>query len=50
MSKYKKRKKGFASPEEPLFDNRDFLRFFQDRMSQMIRIEVEAQFRDMMWK
>lgn len=48
--KSKKRNKGFVSPEEPLFDNRDFLRFFQDRMSQMIRIEVEAQFRDMMWK
>lgn len=48
--KGKNRKKGFACPEEPLFDNGDFLRFFQDRMSQMIRIEVEAQFRDMMWK
>jgi hypothetical protein len=45
-----KRKKGFVNPDEPLFDSRDFLRFFQDRMSQMIRIEVEAQFRDMMWK
>ena len=44
------RKKGFVNPDEPLFDSRDFLRFFQDRMSEMIRLEVEAQFRDMMWK
>ena len=46
----RKRKMGFANPEEPLFDSRDFLRFFQDRMSQMIKNEVESQFRDMMWK
>ena len=50
MYKSKKRKKGFVNPEEPLFDNRDFLRFFQNRMSEMIKNEVEAQFRDMMWK
>lgn len=45
-----KRKMGFVNPDEPLFDSRDFLRFFQYRMSEMIRNEVEAQFRDMMWK
>lgn len=50
MYKSKKRKKGFVNPEEPLFDSRCFLRFFQDRMSEMIKNEVEAQFRDMMWK
>lgn len=50
MYNKEKNRKGFASAGQPLFDNRDFLRFFQDRMSQMIRIEVEAQFRDLMWK
>ena len=49
MSKNKKHK-GFASTDEPIFNNEDFLHFFEDRCSEMIRNEVEAHFRDMLWK
>lgn len=45
-----KNKKGFASVGQPLFDNRDFLRFFNDRISELIKREVEQQFSDMLWK
>lgn len=49
MSKNKKYK-GFASTDEPIFNNDDFLCYFEDRVSQMIRNEVEQNFRDMLWK
>lgn len=44
-----KNRKGFASAGQPLFDNRDFLRFFNDRISELIRREVEQHFSDMLW-
>ena len=45
-----KRYKGFASADEPIFNENDFIRYFEDRISEMIRNEVEAHFRDMLWK
>ena len=49
MSKNKKRK-GFASADAPIFDEKDFLRYFEDRVSEMIRNEIETHFKDMLWK
>lgn len=46
----KNKKKGFASVGEPLFNSDDFLEYFEDRVSEMIRNEVEAHFRDMLYK
>ena len=49
MSKNKKHK-GFASANAPLFDENSFLHFFEDRVSMMIKNEIEQHFRDMLWK
>ena len=49
MSKNKKYK-GFVSADEPIFNEDDFLTYFEDRVSQMIRNEIETHFRDMLWK
>ena len=46
----KKRYKGFASVDEPIFNQNDFLSYFEDRVSEMIRNEVEQHFRDTLWK
>lgn len=46
----KKRYKGFASVDEAIFNEDDFLTYFEDRVSEMVRHEVEAHFRDMLWK
>jgi len=43
-------KKGFASVGQPLFTNQDFLAFFNSRISELIKREVEQQFSDMLWK
>lgn len=48
--KKNKKHKGFASPYAPIFDENDFLRYFEDRVNQMIRNEIETHFRDMLWK
>lgn len=45
-----KNKKGFASAGQPLFSNSDFMRLFNDRVSELIKREVENHFSDMMWK
>lgn len=45
-----KRKKGFANARQPMFDQEDFMTYFEDRVSEMIRNEVEQHFRDMLWK
>ena len=45
-----KNKKGFASVGQPLFTNQDFLAFFNSRISELIKREVEQQFSDMLWK
>lgn len=51
MSKSKNNKhKGFASADAPLFSEEDFLTYFEDRCSEMIRNEVETHFKDMLWK
>lgn len=49
MKKNKKHKR-FASTDEPIFNNDDFLLYFEDRVSQMIRNEIETHFKDMLWK
>ena len=49
MNKNKKHK-GFASEDAPIFNEKDFLNYFEDRVSEMIRNEVEAHFRDVLWK
>ena len=46
----KKRYKGFASIDEAIFNQNDFLAYFEDRVSEIVRNEVEAHFRDMFWK
>ena len=43
-------KKGFTSAGQPLFSNSDFMRLFNDRVSELLRREVENPFSDMMWK
>lgn len=43
-------KKGFASAGQPLFSNSEFMRLFNDRISELIKREVENQFSDMLWK
>ena len=48
--KKNKSKKGFASAGQPLFKSDDFLEYFEDRMSMMIKNEVETHFRDMLYK
>lgn len=48
--KKNKSKKGFASVGEPLFNSDDFLEYFENRVSEMIRNEVEAHFRDMLYR
>lgn len=45
-----KRYKGFASVDEPIFNQNNFLAYFEDRVSEMIRNEVEQHFRDTLWK
>lgn len=49
MNKNKKHK-GFASSNAPIFNENDFLNYFEDRVSDMIRNEVEQHFREMLWK
>ena len=49
MSKNKKYK-GFASTDAPIFSEEDFLTYFEDRVSEMIRNEIEQHFRDTLWK
>ena len=49
MNKNKKHK-GFASVDAPIFDENDFLSYFEERISQMIKNEIEQHFRDMFYK
>ena len=49
MSKNKKNK-GFASSNAPIFSEEDFLTYYEDRVSEMIRNEIEQHFRDTLWK
>ena len=46
----KKIKNGFAATGQPLYDNQDFLWYFEQRMTDMIRQEVEAHFANMFYK
>lgn len=46
----KNKKKGFASAGQPLFNSDDFLEYFENRVSEMIHYEVEAHFRDMLYR
>ena len=48
--KKNKKYKGFASTDAPIFSEEDFLTYFEDRVSEMIRNEVEQHFRDTLWK
>ena len=45
-----KTKRGFANQGQPMFDQEDFMQYFEDRVSEMIRNEVEAHFRDLFYK
>ena len=45
-----KRKKGCANAGQPMFDENDFMEYFESRVSEMIRNEVEAHFRDLFYK
>jgi hypothetical protein len=45
-----KKRKGFASVDAPIFNEDDFLEYFESRVSEMIRNEVEQHFRDMLYK
>ena len=48
--KTNKKKMGFAAHGEPLFDRDEFLWFFEKRIADMIRNEVEQHFKYMMYK
>ena len=48
--KKNREKKGFATKGQPLYTNEDFLEYFEDRVEEMIRNEVEQHFRDMLYK
>ena len=48
--KKNKKHKGFASVGQPLFSSDDFLEYFETRVIEMIRNEVDAHFRDMLYK
>lgn len=48
--KKNKKHKGFASTDAPIFNENDFLQYFEDRCSEMIRNEVSQHFRDLFWK
>lgn len=45
-----KTKKKYPLPGEPLYDNQDFMWYFEQRMFDMIRQEVESQFQNMLYK
>lgn len=45
-----RRKRGFASVGQPMFNEEDFMEYFEKRVSEMIRNEVEAHFRDMFYR
>ena len=45
-----KKKKGFANAGQPLFNDEDFMDYFESRVSEMIKNEVEAYFRDLFYK
>ena len=48
--KKKNKHKGFAAADAPLFSNEDFCEYFENRISMLIRSELETHFRDMLWK
>ena len=39
-------RRGFASPNEPLYTQADFLYYFENRLKQMIANEFDAHFRE----
>lgn len=45
-----KKKRGFANAGQPLFNDDDFMEYFESRVSEMIKNEVEQNFRDMLYK
>lgn len=39
-------RRGFACPSEPLYNQSDFLYYFENRLKQMIANEFDAHFRE----
>ena len=50
MKKKTKKRSGFANPRQPIFYEEDFIDYFEKRVSEMIRNEVEAHFRDLFYR
>ena len=46
----KNKRKSFVTEGEPLFNNKDFIQFFHNRVEKLIRAEVEQHFRDTLYK
>ncbi len=46
----KKNKTEFAIADKPIYNNQDFLWYFEERMSDMIRQEVSAHFANLFYK
>ena len=44
-TRIEKHKKGYACSSEPLYDSKDFLYYFENRLQQMVRDEFDAHFR-----
>lgn len=42
-------KKGFAQPSAPLYTKEDFLYYFENRLNQIVKNEVEANFREVFY-
>jgi len=45
-----KRNKGFASPGQPIYTKEDFLDYFEKRIDDMIRNEIEEHFKKLMYR
>lgn len=44
-SRITEHKKGYACSSEPLYDSKDFLYYFENRLQQIVRDEFDAHFR-----
>ena len=45
-----KKRKGFISADAPMYSNEDFLDYFEERVSMIVRQELELMFKDLFYK
>ena len=48
--KKNKKHKGFASTDAPIFSEEDFLWYFEQRVSELIKNSLDEHFQNMLWK